>query len=130
MDLKGSTVSIDAIGCQTEIGHKILDAHANYLLAVKQNQGSLHEQVCDDFTWKSSTEFSESWEYGHGRYEIRKYQTVKAEDVLTPDLLDKWVGIKTLIKIESQRAISYVTSFQSRFYISSEKKMLNFTMLR
>ena len=126
LDLKGSTVSIDAIGCQTEIGQKILDAHANYLLAVKQKQGSLHEQVCDDFTWKSSTGFSETWEYDHGRYEIRKCQIVKAKDVLTPDLLDKWAGIKTLVKIESQRTIFDITSFQSRFYISSEEKNAEF----
>ena len=126
LDLRGSTVSIDAIGCQTKIGQKILDADANYLLAVKQNQGSLHEQVCDDFTWKSSKGFNENWEYAHGRHEVRKCQVVKAKDVLTPDLLDKWVGVKTLIKIESQRTISDVTSFQSRFYISSEEKDAEF----
>lgn len=122
LDLTASTVSIDAIGCQTEIAEKIIAAQANYLLAVKQNQGSLYEQVSDDFNWKSSKEFSESWEYDHGRYEERKCQIVSAKEVLTPDLLSKWKSVTTLIKIDSLRIINDVTSSQTRYYISSEEK--------
>lgn len=126
LDLKGSTVSIDAIGCQTEIAEKILEAEANYLLSVKGNQGLLYEEISDDFTWKSSKEFSESWEYDHGRYETRKCQIVAAKDFLTSKLRDKWTGVNTLIKIESQRIINGVTSSQTRFYISSERKSAEF----
>lgn len=126
LDLEGSTVSIDAIGCQTEIAEKIVDAQANYLLAVKQNQGNLYDQVSDDFTWKSSKEFSENWEYDHGRYEERKCQIVSAKEVLTPDLLDKWREIKTVIKIESERTINGVIASQTRFYISNEEKDATF----
>jgi len=122
LDLQGSTVSIDAIGCQTEIAQDIIDAQADYLLAVKANQGTLHEQVSDDFTWKSSKEFSEEWEYDHGRYELRKCSIVAAKEVLTPDLLEKWVGIKTIVKIEAQRTMNDITSLQTRLYISSDDK--------
>jgi len=50
LNLAGSTVSIDAMGCQTSIAEKIIAAQANYLLAVKENQGDLYDQVSDDFT--------------------------------------------------------------------------------
>lgn len=122
LDLQGSTVSIDAIGCQTDIAQSIVEAQADYLLAVKANQGLLYDQVSDDFTWKSAHEFSEQWEYDHGRYELRKCSIVAAKEVLSPDLLEKWVGIKTLIKIEAQRAINEVSTWQTRFYMSSQEK--------
>ena len=122
LDIEGSTVSIDAIGCQVEIAEKILDAKANYLLALKKNQGKLLEQVSDDFTWQSAKSLDETWEYDHGRYERRVCQIVAAKEVLSPDLLAKWTGIKTLVKIVAQRIIKDVITSQSRFYISSEER--------
>lgn len=122
LDLQGSTVSIDAIGCQTEIAEKIVAAKADYLLAVKQNQGSLYEEISDHFTWGASKAFNETWEYDHGRYEVRKCQIAPAKEYLTSGLADQWKGIKTLIKIEAQRTIGETTSSQTRFYISSEEK--------
>ena len=126
LDLEGSTVSIDAIGCQTEIAEKIIGAGADYLLAVKKNQGNLFKEVSDDLTWNSSSQFSETWEYDHGRYEVRKCQIVAAKEVLSPDLLNKWKGIKTLVKIVAQRTIGDVTTSQSRIYISSEERNTEF----
>jgi len=122
LDVEGSTISVDAIGCQVEIAEKIVEAKADYLLAVKKNQRNLFEQVSDDFTWKSSKILNETWEYDHGRYETRVCQIVSAKDVLTPDLLEKWTGIKTLVKVVAQRTKNGVTSSQSRFYISSENR--------
>lgn len=115
-------MSIDTIGCQTVIVDKIIEAQANYFLAVKQNQGSLYDQVSDDFTWASSKEDSQNWAYDHGRYEERKCQIVSAQEVLSPNLLDTWREIKTVIKIEAQRTIKDVSSSQTRYYISSEEK--------
>ncbi|MEL7251434.1 MAG: ISAs1 family transposase [Bacteroidota bacterium] len=89
---------------------------------VKENQGTLYEQVSDDLTWKSSKEFSEQWEYDHGRYELRKCSIVAAKEVLSPDLLTKWRGINTLVKSEAQRTIKNTSSSQTRFYTSSEDK--------
>ena len=122
IDIEGSTVSIDAIGCQVEVAEKIVDAKADYLLAVKKNQRNLFEQVSDDFTWQTATKFNETWEYDHGRYETRFCQMVSAKEVLTPDLLEKWKGIKTVVKIVAQRTINNVTTSQSRFYVSSEER--------
>lgn len=122
LNLQGSTVTIDAIGCQVEIVEKIIDSQADYLLAVKKNQPMLLEEISDELVWKSPKMFNQTWEYDHGRYEVRKCQTVKASDFLSPNLLSKWVGIKTIIKIVAQRTIDGVTKSQSRFYISSESK--------
>lgn len=126
LDLEGSTVSIDAIGCQVEVAEKILDAKADYLLALKKNQGTLYKQVSDEFTWKSAKLFNETWEYDHGRYEIRTCWTVSAKEVLTPDLLAKWPKLETLVKIISERTSNGITTCQSRFYISSEKRTAKF----
>jgi len=126
LDLEGSTVSIDAIGCQVEIAQKIIDANANYLLALKKNQGNLYKQVSDDFTWKFAKSFNETWEYDHGRYEKRICQIVSAKEVLTPDLLAKWPKLETLVRIISERTINSVTTSQSRFYISSEQQTSKF----
>jgi predicted transposase YbfD/YdcC len=126
LDLTGSIVSIDAIGCQTEVAKKIVQAKADYLLAVKKNQGSLYDQVADEFTWKDVLQFSEDWEYDHGRYETRKCSIVSANEVLSPDLLDKWTGIKTVVKIEATRTINNVSSSQARFYISSQQQEAEF----
>jgi predicted transposase YbfD/YdcC len=120
--IEGSTVSIDAIGCQVDIAEKILAAKANYLLAVKGNQGNLLEQVSDDFIWQTTNTSDETWEYEHGRYETRVCQIVPAKEVLSPDLLTKWTGIKTLIKIVSTRTIKSVKTTESRFYISSQER--------
>lgn len=122
LDLRGSTVSIDAVGCQRETAQKIVDAKANYLLAVKNNQESLYEEISDDFTWNSSKELDESWEYDHGRFELRKCWIAPAKDYITADLLSKWEDLNTLIKVVAQRTIDGVTISQTRYYISSEQK--------
>jgi len=122
LDLRGSTISIDAIGCQIEIAEKILGAEADYLLAVKKNQGALYDEMTDEFTWKSANELNQTWEYDHGRYEVRKCQIASAKDFLTTDLRNKWKGINTLVKIVSERMIEGVTTSRTRFYISSEEK--------
>lgn len=122
LDLEGSTVSIDAIGCQVEIAEKILDASADYLLAVKGNQGKLFEETSDDYIWESARQFDETWEYDHGRYEVRKCQTISAGEFLSPMLLSKWTGVETLVKIEAERTVNGTTTSNTRFYISSETK--------
>jgi len=126
LDLEGSIVSIDAIGCQAEIAENILEAKADYLLAVKKNQGSLYEEIGDEFTWSSANSFDQTWEYDHGRYEVRKCLIAPAKDYLTADLLAKWTGIKTLVKIIAERTVDGVTSSQTRFYISSQEETPSF----
>lgn len=122
IDITGSTVSIDAIGCQVEIAAKIVERKAAYLLSVKANQKRLFECCEDAFTWGSAVHSDEQWEYDHGRYEIRTCQVVRAQEVLDPMIWIKWKGIQSLIKVESKRRIGEHWQEQTRYYISSETK--------
>lgn len=126
LDLEGSTVSIDAIGCQLKTAQKIKQANADYLLAVKKNQGNLFDELNDDYIWTQAQGLNETWEYGHGRYETRRCMILPAQTCLSPDLLSQWEGIKTLVKIIAQREENGVTSTQSRYYISSQEKIAQF----
>ena len=75
----GCIVTIDAMGCQKEIASKILEEGADYVLAVKRNQGSLHEGVRDVFDLARNSGFDglshdyhETVDAGHGRVETRR----------------------------------------------------------
>ncbi|MGK0366616.1 MAG: putative transposase YbfD/YdcC [Saprospiraceae bacterium] len=122
IDLTGSVVSIDAIGCQVEIAKDLRGALAHYLLSVKENQKNLFIEISDEFTWRGTLQSDKDWEYDHGRYEQRVCQIVLVKDVLSPDILEKWTDIKTVIRIKSTRRIKGVTSTETRYYISSELK--------
>ena len=120
LDLQGSVVSTDAIGCQSEIAAKIIEAKADDLLALKKNQGDLYDQVHDELLWKQAQSFDETWDCDHGRDEGRKCQVIPAHEILSPQTLEKWQGINALIRGDAQRHIGDKTHSQTRFYISSQ----------
>ena len=122
LDIEGSVVSIDAIGCQTVIADQIIEQGAEYLLAVKKNQKELFEQVEDSFLLNPSVAQDMQWEYQRARFEQRKCQILPAQQMLLPEIIDQWKGIKTLVKIEAQRQIKHKISLETRYYISSEEK--------
>lgn len=79
LELKGCIVTIDAMGCQEKIARKVVENGADYVLAVKGNQGELHEGIRDFFTWARAREFAgidhdyrESTDKGLGRIEVRR----------------------------------------------------------
>ena len=119
IDVKGAMVSIDAIGCQKSIARKIVDKGGNYLLAVKQNQGALHQEIKENFECLEGISFDEQWEYDHGRYEERKCRILSALDVLSPQLLEEWKGLAHIVEIKSTRQMKNKTSCETRYYISS-----------
>lgn len=122
LEVAGSTISIDAIGCQVGIAEKIIKAEADYLLAVKKNQEGLYEEISDDWLWQRAKSFDENWEYDHGRYEKRRAEILNASEHLSPYLLGKWKEIKTLVRIVSERTTKGITTSETRYYISSEEK--------
>jgi predicted transposase YbfD/YdcC len=75
IDVKGALVSIDAMGCNPNIAQSILDAEADYLLAVKDNQPALHADVKSYFDTAPAGEVERSETLGkeHGRLEIRAH---------------------------------------------------------
>jgi len=124
LDISGSIVSIDAMGCQENIAKTIHSKGADYVLAVKKNQKNLHEEISDYFTTAREYNFKNvSHEYyeehykGHGRVESRRYW-------LTADLgciskKDRWVGLKTIGMAESERRIKGEVTIERRYFITS-----------
>jgi len=73
INVKGATVTIDAMGCQTEIAAKIVEKGAHYVLAVKRNQGSLHDCVKGYFDLYAASGETSTRQNKHGREETREY---------------------------------------------------------
>lgn len=121
LELGGCVVSIDAIGCQRLVAEKITGKKADYLLAVKENQGGLLEEVVEGFSYSPLGQFSEDWEYDHGRYEHRRCEILEAHKVLSPDMMSAWPSVKTVVKIESKRETKGLATSETRYYISSQE---------
>lgn len=85
--LDGALVTIDAMGCNPSIARNILDAKADYLLAVKDNQPTLHAEIESYFETAPAEELQvfEDIDKGHGRIEIRACRVSTAIDWLRPD---------------------------------------------
>jgi len=125
--LKGCLVSIDAIGCQREIAQQILDQGGDYVLALKENQPSLLEEVQTLFAQARDQVFVDLVEdqaqevnKGHGRVEIRRHTVISDPDVLA--WLDDeygWPGLHAIGMVEAERRISTSRSTQTRYYLLS-----------
>lgn len=118
--LEGSVVTIDAMGCQTDIARKIVEAQADYTLAVKGNQPELLELIEDEFRFNKNIEISENIDYGHGRIESRTCKVI-TEFKHIQEVQDKWVNLKSVIKVDSIREFKSSQKIESatRYYISS-----------
>ena len=120
LSLKNSIVTIDAMGCQTAIVEKIIEKEADYVLAVKNNQELLFENIEDEFRFSKETETDEDIDLGHGRTETRKCSVIK--NLQHIENQDKWPGLNTVIKIESTREFKNSDKSKEqavRYYISS-----------
>jgi predicted transposase YbfD/YdcC len=127
LDLKGSTVTIDAIGCQREIAKQITDAKGHYVLQVKDNQPTLHakaKKLMDEAIleamagWKGSMD--EEVDAGHGRIETRRVWLTTEVKHLGADLLELWPGLKAVAAVERVReVIGKEPSTERHYYILS-----------
>ena len=122
LDLRGALVSIDAMGCQRNIADRILSRGGNYLLALKGNQGSLHEDVKDFFVREDSSKVAsihtaETLDKGHGRIESRCCKVTQDIDWLQRDRA--WPGLKSIATIRNTREIDGRVSCEVRYYIGS-----------
>lgn len=126
--IKGCIVTIDAMGCQKDVAAKIIEKEADYLLALKGNQGNLLEQVEDSFRFLPTVSVDEQLDAGHGRVETRRCSVIS--DLSMVEARGEWVALRSLIKIESERYIKTTgkTEKQTRLYISSlpaDAKLIN-----
>ena len=123
LDIAGSVVTIDAMGCQKAIAKKIVDQDGHYVLQVKGNQQTLHDclqETFDELTCGSLPHvpysFHEEVNKGHGRVETRRIWTTEWIDWY--QARSDWAGLKTFVCVESVRTIEGDTSTARRYYIS------------
>jgi predicted transposase YbfD/YdcC len=125
LTLKGAIVTIDAMGCQKEIAEKIKEKEADYVLALKGNQGSLSADVELFFREQKVRKFEDTaisrhqtLEKSHGRIETRTYTAI--DDIAWLTARHDWAGLKSIVMVESVREIiGGKTESETRFYISS-----------
>ena len=133
LDLSRATVTLDAMGCQVEIAETIRQGGGHYLLAVKDNQPTLHQELqetfgeVDDERRRAFDEESrppvEVWEEtdgGHGRVEVRR---VRICHVLAWVLsADRWKGLAVLVEVRRERTVmsSGQTSVETCYFIGSD----------
>src|ERR1035438_7924535 len=121
LELTGTVVTIDAMGCQREIASRIVEKKADYVLAVKDNQGLLAEQVRDSFLLLNSDAVSEEIDCGHGRVEQRRCSVIA--DLSMIEKAAQWASLQGLVRIESERyhKATGKAEREIRYYITSLK---------
>jgi predicted transposase YbfD/YdcC len=126
LEIGGCIVTIDAMGCQKTIAMQISDAEADYVLAVKDNQPHLLEDIEATFgraeihphsNLAREIDVHTARDKSHGRKEVRRCSvTDNLEQVRNAD---QWWGLRSLVRIESTRTVGAKTTFETRYYIST-----------
>ena len=129
LEINGCIVTTDAMGCQQEIATIVVEKGGDYLLALKENQGQLYEDVTELFNGAKEVNYfdvehtyAKTTNKNHGRIEIRECWAVTDPD-FTHYLrgLENWKSLRSLVKVSSQRQTSNGTSNEDRYFISSSK---------
>jgi predicted transposase YbfD/YdcC len=129
VDIDGCIVTIDAMGCQHEIANLVVEKGGEYLLALKQNQGQLFEDVQELFAgaqevnfWDLEHTFAKTTHKNHGRIEVRECWSVT-----DPDFLhylrgfEHWKNLRALVKRSARRQTATGTTQEERYFLSSWK---------
>ena len=124
VDIKGAIITIDAMGTQTEIAAQIVDGEGDYLLALKGNQGTLHQGAIDYIDEQIQTDFAnvdarriETEEQGHGRKETRVYVQMPAPSSLPG--FGRWKSLMTIGLVLHTCLQNGKETTEVRYYISS-----------
>lgn len=127
LELSGCIVTIDALGCQTDIAETIVQQGGDYIIAAKQNQGRLYEDVKDLFAGYQSVAFqgiphgyAKTVHKGHARIEIRECWTLG--DFESLDYVRKqsvWKNLRSLVMVRAERRIGTKVSRETRYFIAS-----------
>ena len=124
LEIKGSIVTIDAMGCQVDIAETIIDLEANYILALKGNQPDFYESVTEYFKWAREDEIekkslmSYTYQQGeHGRITRRTVEVTNETEWLETNR--KWKGLKSLICVRRRTEKKGQVSEEEAYYISS-----------
>jgi predicted transposase YbfD/YdcC len=124
LELKGCIVTLDALHCQKDTATAILRQEADYVLALKGNQGSLYNEVeslfdaiLDERTFGYEISRHETVDGEHGRIETRRYWQVNAPDYVKEKA--DWPGLVSVGMCEARRELNGQTSQEKRYYLSS-----------
>lgn len=128
LDLSGCIVTADAMSCQKAIAAQIVQQGGDYVLALKGNQETLHDDVRRFFEYAAARRFEAvvHQEYAcmdkdHGRIETRRLVQVDLAHVegRWADVQQQWDGLSSLLMLQSQRQIGAKTTTETRYYLSS-----------
>ena len=127
LEISGCIITIDAMGCQTEIAAEIIEQEAEYVLALKENQAQLFEDVQLLFEDLENSNFKayaydddKSVNKGHGRIEIRECWTISDLEILRHLRgFQRWSRLVTVSRIRAQRWIGDQKSCEDRYHIAS-----------
>jgi predicted transposase YbfD/YdcC len=127
LEIGGCIVTIDAMGCQKEIAKLILERDADYVLALKDNQKRLHEDVEDLFACGRRSNFQDmDYDFckmvnkGHGRIETRRCWAIGDPEQLSYlETGREWPKLKSIALVISERMVGNQVSREARYYISS-----------
>jgi len=133
LDIEGATITMDAMGCQFAIADKIVDAQADYVLALKGNQGEFHDDIKLFLESNLASEFKKTTHTvskimtgDHGRIEQRNVWLTTDVRWLTKRH-PRWKSIKGIAIVDSTREVQGKVSREQRLYITShEDKDANF----
>ena len=124
LELKGCIVTIDAMGCQKAIAKQIKARKGDYVLAVKDNQPTLHEAIVDWFDGAQAHDFKhaqhdyyEQVDKGHGRVEVRRYWV--SEDLSGLEAPERWAGLRSIGMAENETHKGDKRTVERRYFISS-----------
>jgi predicted transposase YbfD/YdcC len=124
VDIQGAIITIDAMGTQKAIAEQIIDGKADYVLALKGNQESLHQAAIAYIDEQSKNDFADAQarrhltkDKGHGREEVRSYIQMPAPESLAG--LKLWKGLKSLGVVTSACVRDGKETVETRYYISS-----------
>lgn len=125
LSLQGNIITLDAMGCQRSIAQNIIDQQADYILALKGNQGKKHKAVvafCEAkcLTYPSSIKpVYDAFDDSHGRTVRRRGWVIPVTDELSE--LQDWPGVQNVVMVETIRSVQYVAGVTCdlRYYLSS-----------
>jgi predicted transposase YbfD/YdcC len=125
--IEGCVVTIDALGCQKAIAHTIVERKADYVLALRDNHPTLHQEVAEVFAQARAAGFAGSAhdadrtvDKGHGRIEVRRCWTIGEPELLAYlNQGEAWPKLRSIGMIEAERRLGEDVERETRYYLSS-----------
>lgn len=127
LDVAGCIVTSDAMGCQTQIVESIVARGGDYVIAVKENQPRLYDDLQTTFREAVATQFRDSThdfhqtvEKNHGRIEIRRCWTIVEPSYLNYITdAQAWKHLRSIVMVEAERQIGDHSTVETRYFIAS-----------